>query len=190
MVKIVVPLGVDGIAPGGTRIDNAHVFKIAFGNQPRFTPQTLCLGVKGFRKFLQDVARAEVVDAMDGVEPEGVHVIFGQPVQGIVDDPAANTVTFRAVVVDGLAPGCVVGVGEAGTKFGQVVPFRPQMVIDHVEHDRQAVLVAGINQLLEAGGAAVARLRSIQVHAVVAPISSSRKFRHRHDFHRGDAQVA
>ena len=48
------------------------------------------------RQFVEDVASAEVVDAVDGIQAKRVHVIFGKPVQGVIDDEAADAVALRA----------------------------------------------------------------------------------------------
>ena len=81
-------------------------------------------------------------------------------------------------------------VGETGSKFGKIISFGAEVVVDHVQHDRESVLVAGIDQLLQAGGTAIGRLRRVEAGAVVSPISISRDLRDRHDFNRGDAEIA
>ena len=42
-------------------------------------------------------------------------------------------------------------VGEAGSKLGKIISFGAEVVVDHVQHDRESVLVAGIDQLLQTG---------------------------------------
>ena len=136
------------------------------------------------------MASAEVVDAVDGIQAKRVHVIFGKPVQGVIDDEAADAVALRSVKVDGLSPGRVMSVGETGSKLGKIISFGAEVVVNHVQHNRQSVLVAGIDKLLQTGGTTVGRLGRVEAGAVVSPISISRDLRDRHDFNRGDAEIA
>ena len=70
----------------------ANIIQIALGDQPGSTIQPAGLSLESFRQFVEDVTGAEVVDAVDGVEAKRVDVIFGQPVQRVVDNEAANAV--------------------------------------------------------------------------------------------------
>ena len=189
-MKVVVPLGVKSVATDGARIDDADIFEIALGNDPGLALQTLSLVMERFRQFVENVAGPEIVDAVDGIQAKGVDVIFGEPVQGIVDDPAADAVALRPVKVDGLAPGRVMGIGEAGRELGKIVAFRTEVVVDHVHHDGEPLLMAGVDKFLQAVGTAVGRLRRVKAGAVVSPVSISGKFCDRHDFNRGNAEIA
>src|SRR5689334_23425888 len=123
------------------------------------------------------MASAEVVDAMNGIQAKPVHVILGKPVQGIIDDEAADAVALLPVKVDGLSPRRVMSVGEAGGKLGKIISFGAEVVVNYVQHNRQSVLVAGIHQLLQTGGTAVRRLGRVEAGAVIAPIPISRDLR-------------
>ena len=136
MVKVVVPLRVERVAALGARINDANIFEVALGDQPSLAIQQLRLTLKGVRKFVEDVAGAEVVNAMDGVQAKRVNVVFGKPVQSVVDDEAANAVASGPVKIDRLSPGRVVGIGEAGGELGKIVSFGTEMVVDNVQHDR------------------------------------------------------
>ena len=136
------------------------------------------------------MARAEVVDAVNGVQAKGIDVVFGEPVQGVIDKKAADAIALRPIKVDRLSPGRVMGVSKAGSKLGKIISFRAEVVVNHVQYDRQPVLVAGIDKLLQSGGTTVGRLRRVEAGAVISPIPRSRDFRHRHDFKRGDAEIA
>ena len=102
--------------------------------------------LENLRQFVEEVMSTEIVNAVDGIQAKRVHVIFSQPVESVVDDPAADAVALGAIVVDRLAPGRVMGVGETGREFGEIVPFRTEVVVDHVHYDREAVMVAGVDQ--------------------------------------------
>ena len=49
-----------------------------------------------------------------------------------------DVVAVRAVEIHGRPPRGAVPVGEVGAEVGQVVPLRPEVVVDHVEDDGQA----------------------------------------------------
>ena len=61
------------------------------------------------------------------------------------------------------------------------------MVVNHVEHDSEAALVAGIHKSLEAGRAAVRILNGEGKNAVVSPVPAARELSDRHQLDRRDA---
>ena len=87
---------------------NANIVEIALGSEPGLTLKAPRLFLECLRQFVEDVASAEIVDAVDGVQPKRVDVIFGEPVQRVVDDESAHAIALRTVKVDGLSPGRVV----------------------------------------------------------------------------------
>ena len=98
-----------------------------------------------FAQLLQDVGGASVKDTVDSVQTQGVDVVLGHPVEGVVDDIAAHLTAILAIVVHRLAPRGLVTVGKVGTVLAQVVALRPKMVVDHVQHDSQPFFVAGVD---------------------------------------------
>ena len=76
MVEIVVPLGIQAVAAGFRGIDHPHVVQIAFGDNVDPPPECLALPVDSLGQFLKNMPGAEVVDAVDGVEPQGVNMVF------------------------------------------------------------------------------------------------------------------
>ena len=64
----------------------------------------------------------------------------------------------RPVIIDRRAPGRVVPLGEEiGRDRVQVIPFRPEMVVDDIEQYREAARMAGIDQRLQLVRPAIAR---------------------------------
>ena len=80
-------------------------------------------------------------------------------------------IALGAVEIDGVAPGRVVAIGEIGAEVLEIVPLRAEMVVDHVEDHRQAVLMGGVDQPLQRRGPAVAVLHGVGIDAVVAPVA-------------------
>ena len=126
-----------------------------------------------------------VVDGMDGVKPQCVNVEFADPAQGISNEVAPHFTAVRPVEVDRLAPGGRVLARKVRAKVGQVVSFRPQMVVNHIEHNRQTAVVALVNKSFQSGRPAIAVLHRKRIYAIVSPISSAGKRRHRHQLNRG-----
>jgi hypothetical protein len=63
------------------------------------------------------------------------------------------------------------------------------MVVDHVENDGEPQRVRAIDETFERFVIAIVVIRREQLHAVIAPVPTSRTFGDRHDFQHGDAQV-
>ena len=72
-----------------------------------------------------------------------------------LDRAAAQVEDFRrrlrSVEVDGRAPGRGVTLGEVGAELGEVVALGAEVVVDHVEDQLEAVLMAGVDQVLGSG---------------------------------------
>src|SRR5215469_4707010 len=76
MVEIIVPLRVDPLAANLGRIDYAGVVEIALRDQPGATAQCKRLSMEGVCHLPQEMARAEVKDSVNRIEPERVDVIL------------------------------------------------------------------------------------------------------------------
>ena len=63
------------------------------------------------------------------------------------------------------------------------------MVVDHVEHHSQPVLVAGIDEPFQSLRAAVGVLYGIRVDAVIPPVAAAGKLGHRHQLDGGDTEL-
>ena len=121
------------------------------------------------------------MDGVDGVQAQGVDVEVPQPAQRGVNDEGPHLVAAGLVVVDGLAPGGAVGVGEVGAEGPQVVPGGSQVVVDHVQAHPEPVGVGGVHQAGQRLRAAVGLVDGPQVHPVVAPASSAGEARQGHE---------
>src|ERR1700730_1647352 len=189
MMKVVVPLRIQGVASHRTGINNADVFEIALRDHPGLAIKPACLILECLRQFLEDVTSAEVVNAMYGIQAKRIQVVFSKPIEGIVDDEAPDAVALRPVKVDRLSPGRVMGIREAGSKLGKIIALGTEMVVDHVQHDGEVETMAGVHKLLQPGRTAVGRLWSVKAGTVVSPISIPGHLCDRHDFNGGDAKI-
>ncbi len=190
VVEVVVPLG-----GGALRAAVAAAAQVAGAVAVVLEDQvdlalTAGAGLHGGAQGLDDVRARVVADGVDGVQAQAVEVEFLQPVQGVVDEEIAHHLAARRIEVDGRAPRRVVRRVEEGQRVGmQVVAVRPEVVVDHVQQRHQAAGVGLLHQRLERRRRTVGAVRGERQHAVVAPAAASRKVRHRHQFHRRDAQV-
>ena len=157
----------------------------------------MCTGRSRSRAFFpgrlgqlgQDVDRALVEDRVDRVETQAVDVELADPVPRVLDEMPADALAVGAVEVDGRAPGRLVAVRVVRAVLPQVVALGPEVVVDHVEHDAEAVAVGGIDQAPEAPRPAIGGLRCEEVGAVVAPVARAGELADRHELDRGDPEV-
>lgn len=64
------------------------------------------------------------------------------------------------------------------------------MVVNDVEHDREALAMASVDEALESERSAIRGMRRVRIGAVVTPVASAGKCRNRHKLYRRDAQLA
>ena len=127
-------------------------------------------------QFGQDVFGRCVEDGVRRVEAQAVDVVLAEPVPGIVEHELAHPLTVRPVVVDRIAPGRVIAIGEVVVRERpQVIAVRPEVVVDDIQDDGQPVLVGGVDKAFEAVWAAVHVAGREQVDAVIAPVARARE---------------
>ncbi|OFX23345.1 MAG: hypothetical protein A2V77_00580 [Anaeromyxobacter sp. RBG_16_69_14] len=135
------------------------------------------------------MARAVVGNGVDGVEPQRVHAKVAQPLEGSLQDEGAHLRGALAVVVHAVTPGRPVTFCEVRTECGEVVPLRPEVVVDDVQAHRETEAVCGVGEAHQGGGAAVALVHRMERHAVVSPVPAARERLHRQQFDTGHAQL-
>src|SRR5689334_23120722 len=126
---------------------------------------------------------------MNGIQTEGVEVIVLQPMERVLDKESPDLIAAGTVEVDGIAPRSSVTIRKVRRVCAKVVAFRAEMVVDHVEGDRQAMPVSGIDEALKRFGWTVSILRSKGIDAVITPISGTGKLGNGHQFKRANSQV-
>ena len=81
-------------------------------------------------------------------------------------------------------------VGEKVLRVGmQVVPLRPEVVVDDVQKDHETAGVGCVDQPFEVLRAAVAGVRREGQHAVIAPVAGAREVGERHQLDGRDAEI-
>src|SRR5437660_3584627 len=102
-------------------------------------------------------------------------MVFLKPVQRILEKEAPHLVAVGAIVVERLSPRSAVTIGEVWTISGQIIAFRPEVVVHHVERDRESVRMRCVDEPLQPCWAAIGILRRERINAVIAPISRTGK---------------
>src|SRR5580658_7763636 len=105
--------------------------------------------MKPVAKFRQNMARAEVENSVDRVQSKGIYVIFGEPIERVLDNEAANAIAAWPIEVHRSAPRRPVLIGEIRPKFPQVVAFRTNVVVNNIQDHGNAGLMAGVHQGLQ-----------------------------------------
>jgi hypothetical protein len=132
------------------------------------------------------VGRRGVDQSVHRIEPQAVDMVIAEPQLRVVEDVAAH---LGFVEVDGRAP----GVGALGVQvravLGQVVAARSEVVVDDVLDDAESARVAGVDEALVGGRAAVGLLHRVPEHAVVAPVVGAVEAVDRQHLDEVDAEV-
>ena len=189
MVKIIIPVGIQTITSKVRGTHQAHIVEVALRHQIEFLLPALPSLEHGRGQLGHERLRRQIHNGMKGVQTQGVNVIFRVPKEGVVDKKAPHLIAVRAVEIEGRPPGGAVAPGEIRAVVGQVVPLRPQVVVDHVQDHGQAPLMAGVDQSFQAFGSAIGVLHREGINPVVAPVAPARKLGHRHQLQGGDPQI-
>ncbi len=84
--------------------------------------------------------------------------------------------------IDRATPRSMVSVDDIWAKLAGVIADGAEVVIDHVEQDREAFLMRGVDEPLEGIGAPVGLVYGEQRDTVVTPSAVAGKGRERHEF--------
>ena len=128
---------------------------------------------------------------MNRIEPQAVELKFLKPIKRVMHDEIAHWTAARAIIVDRRAPWRVMPLGkEIRGHRGQVITLRAEVVVDHVEQDREAARMAGFDKGLQIVRPAVAGSRRIKLDAIIAPVAPAGELADRHQLDRGHTQIA
>ncbi len=189
MMKIVAPLRVQRKAAALARRQHLGVVQVAFADENFRFASALCEFLHRFFQFRQHVVRAEIADAVDSIEAQTVQVIVFEPVKRVGDKEIANRPAVPPVEIQRLAPRRGIALGKIAPKLAEIIAFRAEMVVDHVQDNGQSAAMCGIDQTLQTGRPAVGILRRVKIHAVIAPVASAGELRDGHDFDDRHAEL-
>src|SRR5258708_2565029 len=124
VMEVVAPLGVEAVSAVRRVGDDAGVVQVALGDQVEWTIQSLGQVIDRGFQLRQEMAGAEIEDAVDGVQTEGVKVKVLQPIVCVFDKESPDLVAAWAVKIDGLTPRGAVTVRKVRRVCAKVVAFR------------------------------------------------------------------
>ena len=130
-----------------------------------------------------------VDELVHGIEAQTVDVVVAHPHQRVVAEEAAHLVAARLLEVNRVAPRRVMPAIEVGAELAGVVAHRAEVVVDNVDEDCDASLMAGVDEALQAVGTAVRLVHGEELDAVVAPAELARKRCDRHQLNVRDAEL-
>src|SRR5579871_2262989 len=76
----------------------------------------------------------------------------------------------------------MVKVGEVRAILVEVISFRPEVIVDHIQTHGEAFGMRDIDEFLQISDAAVAVLKRERENAVISPVSPSGELGQRHQF--------
>ena len=132
-------------------------------------------------QFLEQMHGLVVVQGMDGVEPQSVQVVVGEPLPDVVGDEGPHLIAAGSVEVDRHPPGRLVPVGEVRAVLRQVVAGRVRGGCRPRPDRPPALFVGGVDEALQSVRTAVGLVHRVQRDPVVPPPAAARKGCHRHD---------
>ena len=146
--------------------------------------------VHGHCKFGHEIRPRSVGNGVDRVETQSVEIEFVQPVKRVVNEEITYDARAPPVEIDRRAPWRGMRrIEELRRIRGEIVSFRPEMVVDHVEEDHQPPRMRRRHQALEILRRTVGGIRREQQNPVISPVALAGKIRHRHEFDRSHAQA-
>src|SRR5579875_2011642 len=125
---------------------------------------------------------------MYGIQAQRVDVKFRQPIERVLDKEAADFIALRSIKIDRRSPGSAVTIRKIRAVFAQVVSFRAEVVINHVQRHRKFALMAGVDEPLQPRRPAITLLNGKGENAVIPPVPAARELRNRHQLNDRDAQ--
>jgi len=186
MMEVVVPLSVKAMPAVRRWIDDTCVIQVAFTDHEDLPLKIRRLFMDHTGQLSQNVTGAEVVNAVNGIQSQRVHVILSNPIECIADEKMAHRLTIWTIVIDSITPRRPIAIREIGAEVSQIISFRAQMVVDDVQDHGKPRRMAGIDQPFQPLRPTVAGLRRKRIDAVVAPIATSGKLRDRHQLNGRD----
>lgn len=188
VMQIVVPLTVQAETTCRTRGDQARIVQIALGDQGQRTAEASGQGGGLGGQFLQQADRALIHESVYRIQTQYVDMEFVEPAQGVADDVAPHLVRLGTVQIQAVAPG-VRSRTEIGPEPRQIIPRGTEMVVDHIQRDRQTSTVTGVHEPLQPVGPAVRLVHRIPEHPVVAPVPHPVEGVHRHQLDGRHTQI-
>ena len=79
-MEFIVPLRIQTVPSGRTRLDHSHIVEIALRDQPGAPSELLRLLMETLRQLRENMASAQIVNAVNRIQPQSINVILSQPI--------------------------------------------------------------------------------------------------------------
>src|SRR5437764_12235156 len=100
MVEAVVPLRIQAISPDGWSTQQARIVQVTLGSQIDLPLQPLGLRVHDVCQFRHKGVGRTVHDSVYGIEPQGVDMAGGDPIEGTLNEKLSYLIAVRPVEVE------------------------------------------------------------------------------------------
>src|ERR1700733_14450612 len=155
VVEVVAPLRVHAVSAGFAWGYNAGIVEVALGDEHEAASedgrQDLDLG----GELLHEVNGGSIDELMHGIEAQTVDVVVAHPHQRVVAEETAHLVAARLLKINCVAPRRVMSAIEVGTEPAGGAAYRSEVGVEDVDEDRNALLMAGVDEALQTVGTAV-----------------------------------
>ena len=99
MMEVIAPLRVKPITAVSPVEEQSRVVQIAFCNELDRPAQLLREFVRRFLEFCQEMLCAEIEDAVDSIQPQGVKVVDFEPIQRVLAKESSHVVAAGTVEI-------------------------------------------------------------------------------------------
>lgn len=188
VVEVVVPLGVQAEAARRARGRGPRVAEVGLGDQRERTAQFGRERVGRRGQLLQEGQRPPVGQGVHRVQPQPVQPVVPQPGERAAQQERPHLVRAGGVEIDRRAPRRAMGLGEVRAEGREVIAGRAEVVVDHVQQDRETETVRRVHEALQPLRPAVRFVHRPERHALVPPPVGAGERADRHQRHMGDAE--
>ena len=98
-MEVIAPLRVQSIAAMSPVEEQTRVVQIAFCNELDWPAQLLREFVRRSLEFCQEMLCAEIKDAVDGIQPQGIKVVVFEPIQRVFAEESSHVVAAGSVEI-------------------------------------------------------------------------------------------
>src|SRR5579872_6710520 len=113
-----------------------------------------------------------------------------QPIQGALNEKMPNVIAVATVKVQRRAPGSAIEIREIWPVLVEVISLGAEVVVNHVEANRELLRMRGVDQPLQIARSSVTVLHGKRKDAVVSPVACARELRNRHYLNRCNAEIS
>jgi hypothetical protein len=94
----------------------------------------------------EDVGCGVVDDRVNRVQTQSVEMVFGQPVESVVDEEVPHDSAVEAIEVDAVSPGSRVPISEELWRVGpEIISFRAKVVVNNIQQNHESAFMGTLD---------------------------------------------